>query len=128
MLVVLGTFRRSRGFHDSKRCKRIAVAMMKSSISSKTWNRDSINSGFLIIAEVRGLRPDELDSSLRPHTKHPFPSFGGFGFVKINYVNINVAQIGQLSIGRSPYAGRRPAYRAAASSIWGMMSGLGTKR
>ena len=43
---VLGTFRRSFGLRDSERCKRSAVAMMKSSTSSKNWNTDSIDSGF----------------------------------------------------------------------------------
>ncbi len=37
----------------------------------------------------------------------PSPAFGGFGFVEINYSKLNVAQIGQFSIGRNRYNGRQ---------------------
>ena len=49
----------------------------------------------------------------------PSPSLGGFGFVKIDYSTMTVAQTRQLSIGRNHNAIPLPVYRAALLSISG---------
>ena len=41
----------------------------------------------------------------------PSPSCGGFGFVKINYSELTLVQIEQVSIGGNPYAGWQPTCR-----------------
>ena len=52
------------------------------------------------------------DQEVARTRRSPSPSFGGFGFVKINYSKLTVAQIEWVSIGGYPYAKRQPIRRA----------------